>query len=121
MNNQNNSLEPNTLFNKVKTWLYNLFHKSLKNNTKSQEVQLNTIKANENSDRPKDFFEEFKEKEMKRQYLLDLQMKYKSKQIREDEMSEEDRIGLENLYIEQNNELKRKIRAIDSKIAKANK
>jgi type I restriction enzyme R subunit len=35
-----------------------------------------------------------------------------------DELSEEDRIDLENLYIEQNNELRRKISSYDSKISK---
>lgn len=122
MKKQNNSLETSTLFNRIKNWLFNLFHRSLKDDIDSQEIkELGTNKISENNDRPKDFLKEFKEKEMKRQYLLDLQLKYKGKQIREDEMSEEDRIGLENLYIEQNTELKRKIRSIDSKIARMSK
>ena len=122
MNKQNNSLEPSTLLNRIKNWLYNLLHKSLKDDIDSREItELGTNNNSENSNRSKDFLEEFKEKEMKRQYLLDLQLKYKCKQVREDEMSEEDRIGLENLYIEQNNELKRKIRSIDSKIARMSK
>lgn len=118
MKKQNNSLETNTLFSKLKSWLYNLFHSSSKGKIEKQEsVQTNTIQVDKSSSEQKGFFEEYKEKEMRRQYLLDLQRKYKNKQIREDEMSEEDRISLENLYIEQNNELKRKIRSYDSKIA----
>ena len=116
MKKQNNSLEANTLFNKLKSWLYNLFHNSSQGKIEAQEnIQTNTIQVDESS-KQKGFFEEYKDKEMRRQYLLDLQRKYKNKQIREDEMLEEDRISLENLYIEQNNELKRKIRSYDSKI-----
>ena len=50
---------------------------------------------------------------------MNLQRKYKNKEVFEEDMSEEDRIDLENLYIEQNTELKRKIRSLESKIAKS--
>lgn len=119
MKNQNNSLKTNSIISKVKVWFYNLFHKS-----QADENELNNSNspAIENSnDIQKNFFEEYKEKSERRQYLLALQRKYKNKEILEKDMNEQDRIDLENLYVEQNTELKRKIRATDSKIAKANK
>lgn len=124
MKNQNNSLETNTIFSKIKSWWYNLFHKSNGNSIEPQNVSQDTNNAlNEeiNINKPKDFFEEYKEKNERREYLLNLQRKYKNKEILEEEMTEEDRTDLENLYMEQNMELKRKIRSFDSKIAKAQK
>lgn len=64
---------------------------------------------------------EYREQSKRRQYLLSLQRKYKNKEILEEEMSEEDRIDLEKLYEEQNAELKRKIKSLDSRIAKFEK
>ncbi|MBQ9279699.1 MAG: hypothetical protein IJ215_01440 [Clostridia bacterium] len=68
-----------------------------------------------------DFLKEHREKNERRQYLLNLQRKYKNKELLEEEMSEEDKIALENLYMEQNAELKRRIRTLESKIAKERK
>lgn len=114
MNNQNNNLEKNNIFSKMKAWFNGLFHKP--------KITETNMKNQENVDRkPKDFFEEYKEKEKRRQYLFELQKKYKNKEMLEKDMSEEDKDDLEKLYIEQNMELKRKIKAYDSKIAKVNK
>ena len=121
MNNQNNSLENNSLFNKVKSWFYHFFHKSpiIEPGTSNAITDNTTVSEKEVTTKPKDFFEEYKEKNDRCQYLLNLQRKYKNKEVFEEDMSEEDRIDLENLYIEQNTELKRKIRSLESKIAKS--
>lgn len=126
MNNQNNSLETNNVFSKIKVWLYNLFHKSKKFeinvvSTNNLENQSGTLNEKQNDENDKVFFEEYKEQNERRQYLLSLQRRYKKKEILEEEMSEEDRIDLEKLYEEQNAELKRKIKSLDSRIAKFEK
>lgn len=118
MKKENNDLETENLFLKIKSWLYHLFHKSnnlLKPNTSavSKDLEKN-IKTNS-------FFEEYKLKNEKREYLLDLQGKYKSGIITESDMNQEDINELENLYIEQNMDLKRKIRMYESKINKTYK
>lgn len=105
--------------NKIKSWVYRLFHKSTQGISSSVNEQLvnSTIeKVKEN-----DFFSEYKLKNERQQYLLNLQRKYKSKEILEKDISENDRIDLENLYVEQNNELKRKIRLYDYELIKREK
>ncbi len=111
MSEQNNSLRTNNIFSNIKTWFYNLFHKSKTNEVESIEGNNNI--SNEENVKPKDYFAEYKEKSARRQYLLNLQRKYKNKEI-----LEKDRIELENLYIEQNSELKREIRSFEAKINK---
>lgn len=120
MKNENDGLETNNLFFKVKSWLYNIFHKSQISESKSDKTESTSIVLNEQKDnnKPSNFFEDYREKTERRQYLLNLQRKYKNKEILEENMSDEDRIGLENIYAEQNAELKRRIKALDSKIAK---
>ena len=119
MKEKNNSLKENTLFNKVKSWLYGLFHKSKR--IENEVNYSNSFKLENNNEINYDFFEEYKEKSERRQYLLALQRKYKNKEIFEKDINEQDRNDLKNLYIEQNTELKRKIQAVDFKIAKASK
>ena len=124
MKNQNNSLKSNNLFSKVKAWLYNMFKRSQKNRTNfenTDQVNATTVNEIKVNNKPKNYFEECKEKNERRQYLLNLQTKYKNKEILEENMNEEDRTDLENIYMEQNMELKRKIRALDSEIANAKK
>lgn len=113
---EHNDLESNWI-NKIKSWVHRLFHKSTQGISSSVNEQLvnSTIeKVKEN-----DFFDEYKQKNERHQYLLNLQRKYKSKEILEKDISEKDRIDLENLYVEQNNELKRKIRSYDYEIEKS--
>lgn len=112
---EHNDLGANWI-DKIKSWVYCLFHKPTQMISSSIDEQLvnSTIeKAKENN-----FFDEYKQKNERQQYLLNLQRKYKSKEILEKDMSEEDRIDLENLYVEQNNELKRKIRSYDHELIK---
>lgn len=120
MKKQNNDLESFKLFNKVKSWIYNLFNKASNMNSKLNDVEVRANETNnlKNSVKKSGFFEEYKKKNERREYLLNLQRRYKAKEILEQDMSEDDRSDLENLYIEQNNELKRKIRSYDSKISK---
>lgn len=121
MKNQNNNLEKNNIFSKMKSWMYNLIHKSKKNDLllKSDEYTPTTSDVLKENNKENNFFEEYRLKNERHQYLLNLQRKYKNKEILERDMSQEDRNDLENLYIEQNNELKMKIRSIDFKITKA--
>lgn len=119
MKNQNNSLKTNGFISKVKLWFYNIFHKSQASENKLNNS--NSLNTEKNNVLQKSFFEEYKEKNDRRQYLLVLQKKYKNKEILEKDMNEQDRIDLENLYVEQNTELKRKIRGMETKITKATK
>ena len=62
------------------------------------------------------FLDEYRLKNERRKYLIDLQKKYKSGVITENDMSKEDLNDLINLYIEQNMELKRKIKSYEMKM-----
>ncbi len=62
------------------------------------------------------FLDEYRLKNERRKYLIDLQKKYKSGVITENDMSREDLNDLINLYIEQNMELKRKIKSYEMKM-----
>ena len=113
---EHNNLEFN-LLNKIKSWVYRLFHKSQQSISSSPLEQ--SVDSTAEKIKQDNFFDEYKLKNERRQYLLDLQKKYKAKEILENDMSEEDKIDLENLYIEQNEELKRKIKSYDYKMKKA--
>ncbi len=110
-----NKIEMSSLFSKVKSWLYHLFHRT---NNLIGESTVDAPIDNEKNTNANNFFEEYKLKNKRREFLLDLQKKYKAGIISEIDMNEEDKNDLENLYIEQNTELKRKIRFYDSKISK---
>lgn len=114
---KNKNLKVDSLFDKVRSWLYDLFHKNKVKQLAPIEEQSNKTKSD---DKKSNTFEEYQLKNERREYILNLQKKYKAKEIRQEEMSEEDRTDLENLYIEQNQELKRKIRTLEYKIDKAN-
>ena len=122
MKKHSNVLESTTFFNKVKSWVYNLFHKAPNMNSKIEAIETRADEINDlkSSVKRDDFFKEYKQKNERREYLLNLQRKYKAKEILEQDMSKDDRSDLENLYIEQNNELKRKIRSYNLKISKLN-
>lgn len=123
MKNQNELLEIKNLFLKVKTWLYNAFHKSQISQIKTENIEsVNTVSNEQKDDNNQNnFCESCIEKNERRQYLLNLQRKYKNKEILEENMNDEERLGLEQLYDEQNIALKRRIKELDSKIAKSKK
>lgn len=115
MKNQNKSLEKNSIFSKIKSWWYNLFHK-----VKKEEVQVvqNVIVSENNKMEENNIFDEYRKKNERRRYLFQLQNKYENKMILESEMNENDKAELEVLYIEQIGDLKRKIKSVDTKIQK---
>lgn len=123
MKNQNDSLENQNLFLKVKSWLYNIFHNSQLRESKTENIESINIVLNEAKldNKPNNFRESYAEKNERRQYILDLQRKYKNKEILEENMSDEDRFDLENLYEEQNTALKRRIKELELKIEKSKK
>lgn len=123
MKNQNDSLENQNLFLKVKSWLYNIFHNSQLRESKTENIKSINIVLNEAKldNKPNNFRESYAEKNERRQYILDLQRKYKNKEILEENMSDEDRFDLENLYEEQNTALKRRIKELELKIEKSKK
>jgi hypothetical protein len=98
MRKQNNDLEKNNMFSKLKSWLYNLFHKSKNNKTLIQKIETSQIKK-PSEIKPQTLFEEHRQKNERYQYLLDLQRKYKNKEKLEKDMSAEDRTDLENLFM----------------------
>lgn len=61
-------------------------------------------------------FDEYRKKNERHQYLLQLQKKFENKLILESDISESDKADLEVLYMEQISNLKRKIRTVESKI-----
>ena len=123
MKNQNDSLENQNLFLKVKSWLYNIFHNSQLRESKTENIESINIVLNEAKldNKPNNFRESYAEKNERRQYILDLQRKYKNKEILEENMSDEDRFDLENLYEGQNTALKRRIKELELKIEKSKK
>ena len=119
MKNQNNSLEKNNIFSKIKSWWYNIFHKTKKVEEEIKVVQ-DTI-ANENGkNEERNIFDEYRKKNERQKCLLQLQNRYENKMILESDMSESDKTELEALYIEQINNLKRKVKTVESKIQKIN-
>ena len=115
MKNQNNSLEKNNIFSKIKSWWYNIFHKAKKEKVNAVE---DTVVSGNNKSEERNIFDEYRRKNERRRYLLQLQNKYENKMILESEMSERDKNELESLYIEQIGDLKRKIKSVDTKIQK---
>ena len=75
MKNQNKSLEKNTIFSKIKSCIYNLFHKSEKNklSLKCDEDTTTTSNVLKENNTANKFFEEYKLKTERHQYLLNLQ------------------------------------------------
>ena len=117
MKNQNNSLEKNNFISKIKSWWYNIFHKSKKAEEKLDNNQ-NTILSVNKQHEVRNTFDEYRKKNERRQYLIQLQSKFENKMILESNISESDKTDLEALYIEQIDDLKRKIRTAENKIQK---
>ena len=88
---------------------------STKYNT-DQRKDLLTMEHENNKLESNNFLDEYRLKNERRKYLIDLQKKYKSGVITENDMSREDLNDLINLYIEQNMELKRKIKSYEMKM-----
>lgn len=117
MKNQNNSLEKNSIFSKIKSWWYNIFHKSSKAKENLNNTQDATVSEN-NKLEETNMFDECRKKNERRMYLLQLQNKYENKIISESEINEKDKIDLEALYVEQIRDLKIKVKGVESKIQK---
>ena len=114
---KNNDLQNVNIFSKVKSWIYHLLKKDVRAESKVECTNTSDIQ----SFQPKttnNFFEEYKMKSDRRQYLLDLQKKFESKSVLEKDINSEDQKDLESLYMEQIDELKRNIHSVDYKIKK---
>lgn len=114
MENQNNSLETNNIFSKIKSWWYNIFHKAKKEKVYAVE---DAIVSEKNKSEETNIFGEYRKKNERHKYLLQLQNRYENKMILESDISENDKTELEALYIEQINNLKRKVKTVESKKA----
>ena len=84
---------------------------------KLNEKQNTTVSVN-NQPEVMNAFDEYRKKNERHQYLLQLQNKFENKMIFERDISESDKADLEALYMEQISNLKRKIRTVESKIQK---
>lgn len=108
----------NTFWGKIKSWWYNIFHKSKKLDEcliqEDNNVNKSTSIVEEN------IFDEYRRKTKRHNYLLQLQKRFENKIILENEISDVDKSDLEVLYIEQINNLKRNIRTVENKIQKLN-
>ena len=109
----------NTFFSNIKSWWYNIFHKSKKlDECSTKEEDNNANKSTSVEER--NIFDEYRRKTEKHNYLLQLQKRFENKIILENEISDVDKSDLEVLYIEQINNLKRNIRTVENKIQKLN-
>ncbi len=115
MKNQNNGLSTKNWFYRIKTWWHNFFSKSKLIDDNVKKEQTSNCESAEITKKENDWYTE---KYERKKYLLDLQRKYKNNEILEENIIEQDRIDLENLFIEQNDELKRRIIMLDRKISK---
>lgn len=117
MKNQNNGLKDRSIFSGIKSWWYNIFHKSKKAEEKMDNKQNATANV---SFEANNVLEDYRKKNERYRYLIQLQNKFENKLIFESDISENDKLNLETLYLEQINDLRRKIKNIESKIQKLN-
>lgn len=104
----------NSIFYKIKTFFRRIFFNN-RNVEIKQEVQ--EIKLPDSSNKKSSFVEEIKIKENKKiKELLYLQKLFKMGRIKEKDLSKQERIELEKLYIHQNYELKKSINNYKNKI-----
>lgn len=104
----------NSIFYKIKTFFRRIFFNN-RNVEIKQEVQ--EIKLPDSSNKKSSFVEEIKIKENKKlKELLHLQKLFKMGRIKEKDLSKQERIELEKLYIHQNYELKKSINNYKNKI-----
>lgn len=104
----------NSIFYKIKTFFRRIFFNN-RNVEIKQEVK--EIKLPDSSNKKSSFAEEIKIKENKKiKELLYLQKLFKMGRIKEKDLSKQERIELEKLYIHQNYELKKSINNYKNKI-----
>lgn len=104
----------NSIFYKIKTFFRRIFFNNRDREIK-QEVQ--EIKLPDSNNKKSSFVEEIKIKENKElKELLYLQKLFKMGRIKEKDLSKQERIELEKLYIHQNYELKKSINNYKNKI-----
>lgn len=104
----------NSIFYKIKTFFRRIFFNN-RNIEIKQEVQ--EIKLPGSSNKKSSFVEEIKIKENEEfKELLHLQKLFKMGRIKEKDLSKQERIELEKLYIHQNYELKKSINNYKNKI-----
>ena len=104
----------NSIFYKIKTFFRRIFFNN-RNVEIKQEVK--EIKLPDSSNKKSSFVEEIKIKENKKiKELLYLQKLFKMGRIKEKDLSKQERIELEKLYIHQNYELKKSINNYKNKI-----
>lgn len=104
----------NSIFYKIKTFFRRIFSNN-KNKEIKQEVQ--EIKIPNSNNKKSSFIKEIKIKENKElKELLHLQKLFKMGRIKEKDLSKQERIELEKLYIHQNYELKKSINNYKNKI-----
>lgn len=117
MKNQNNNLKDRSIFSRIKSWWYNIFNKSKKIEEKIDNKQNTTANV---SFEANNVFEGYRKKNERYKYLIQLQNKFENKLILESDISENDKVELETLYVNQINDLRRRIKNIESKIQKLN-
>lgn len=104
----------NSIFYKIKTFFRRIFFNN-RNREIKQDVQ--EIKLPDSNNKKSSFVEEIKIKENKElKELLHLQKLFKMGRIKEKDLSKQERIELEKLYIHQNYELKKSINNYKNKI-----
>lgn len=114
MKNQNNNLKW-SVFSRIKHWWYNVFHKSKKieGNIGNKQNTIASVSLEANN-----VFEDYRKKSERYRYLMQLQNKFENKLILESDINENDKVELETLYVDQINDLRRRIKNIESKIRK---
>lgn len=95
----------NSIFYKIKQFFKNLFHKKEVANTYIETENINSDRADE--DRRNKFIDEIKKVDDEETLLLKLQKKYRSGEIKEEEMTEEQIKSLCALYDKQIAKLKK--------------
>lgn len=93
------------IFKKVKNFFWNLFHTEKTNGENSMKLSIETS-VNTKQTEKTSFIDEFKSK----QEIMNLQQKYESGQIAEEDINEEDKQKLIELYKEQIETLNNNIR-----------
>lgn len=92
-------INENSIFYKIKQFFKNLFHKNEATNTNISTENANAIRPDE--DKRNKFIDEIKKVEDEETILLKLQRKYRSGEIKEEDMTEEQIKSLCNLYDKQ--------------------
>ena len=95
----------NSIFYKIKQFFKNLFHKNESRNTIITEEVSNSITRDEN--KKNQFIEELRKIEDKETLILKLQNKYRNGEIKEEDMTEEQKNSLCALYDKQIENLKK--------------